>query len=255
MRIMLDAGHGLNTPGKRTPDDSMREFQFNSAVADYTKELLLCYEDVTVDFAHDPSGKIDISLLARTNTANSKKSVVYVSIHGNAAGNGWSSATGIETFIHPTNNTAISRKLANLVQKKLVLATGLRDRGVKTANFHVLREVDMPSILIEGGFMTNKTEAALMKSELYRRKFASALASALAEFYNLKPKRGAAQVEPKLTDKQEAVRQEAIRLGITDGENPFREVNQYYVWNCMIPLAKKNKELENRIKELECKIK
>jgi N-acetylmuramoyl-L-alanine amidase len=248
MRIMLDAGHGLNTPGKRTPDDSMREFQFNSAVAEYTKELLLCYEDVTVDFAHDPSGNIDISLLARTNTANSKKVVVYVSIHGNAFGSGWGDANGIETFIHPTNNTAISRKLANLVQKKLIAATGLRDRGVKTANFHVLRETDMPSILVEGGFMTNQTEAALMKSESYRRKSSSAIASALAEFYNLKPKKVAKQVEQELTPKQEAVRQEAVRLGITDGKNPLREVNQYYVWNAMLPLAKKIEELEKKIK-------
>lgn len=140
MRIMLDAGHGINTPGKRTPDDSMREFHFNSAVANYTREILLNYEDVIVDFVHDPSGKVDILLLASTNIANSKKSDVYVSIHANAAGTGWSDANGIETFVHPTNNTAVSNKLANLVQKKLISATGLRDRGVKVENFHVLRE-------------------------------------------------------------------------------------------------------------------
>lgn len=52
--------------------------------------------------------------------------------------------------------------------------------------------------------------------------------------------------EQKLTEAQEKVRQEAIRLGITDGKNPFREVNQYYVWNAMIPLAQRIEVLEKK---------
>jgi N-acetylmuramoyl-L-alanine amidase len=60
---------------------------------------------------------------------------------------------------------------------------------------------------------------------------------------------GKKEVKPmELTEAQEAVRQEAMRLGITDGKNPLREVNQYYVWNAMIPLAKKIEELEKKVK-------
>ena len=73
----------LYTAGKRTPDDSMREFHFNSVVVNYASDILLKYENVQVDFAHDPTGKVDITLLARTNTVNSKKVDVYVSIHAN----------------------------------------------------------------------------------------------------------------------------------------------------------------------------
>lgn len=47
-----------------------------------------------------------------------------------------------------------------------------------------------------------------------------------------------------LTAGQEVIRQEAIRLGITDGKNPFREVNQSYVWACVLPIAKRVEELE-----------
>ncbi|WP_056685580.1 peptidoglycan recognition protein family protein [Cytobacillus solani] len=54
--------------------------------------------------------------------------------------------------------------------------------------------------------------------------------------------------EQKLSDAQEDVRQEAIRLGITDGNDPFRVVNQYYVWNATIPLAKRIEELEKKMK-------
>ncbi|WP_313798791.1 N-acetylmuramoyl-L-alanine amidase family protein [Cytobacillus sp.] len=55
-------------------------------------------------------------------------------------------------------------------------------------------------------------------------------------------------VEQKLSDAQEDVRQEAMRLGITDGKDPFRSVNQYYVWNAMIPLAKRIQELEKKLR-------
>lgn len=50
----------------------------------------------------------------------------------------------------------------------------------------------------------------------------------------------------ELNESQEKVRQEAIKLGITDGKDPFREVNQYYVWSAMIPLARRIEELEKK---------
>lgn len=61
-------------------------------------------------------------------------------------------------------------------------------------------------------------------------------------------KKEVVSVEQKLTEAQEKVRQEAMRLGITDGKDPYRAVNQYYVWNAMIPLAKRIEELEKELK-------
>ena len=60
--------------------------------------------------------------------------------------------------------------------------------------------------------------------------------------------------EPRLTAGQEAVRQEAMRLKITDGNDPFKIVNQYYAWAVAVPIAQKVEELEKRILELEKKI-
>lgn len=57
-------------------------------------------------------------------------------------------------------------------------------------------------------------------------------------------KMGVVNVEQKLTSAQEAIRQDAVRLGITDGKNPFREVNQFYVWACLVSLAQRVEELE-----------
>ncbi|MED3574491.1 N-acetylmuramoyl-L-alanine amidase family protein [Cytobacillus praedii] len=64
-------------------------------------------------------------------------------------------------------------------------------------------------------------------------------------------KKDVVNVEQKLSDAQEAVRQEAISLGITDGNDPFRLVNQYYVWNAQIPYAKQVKALTKRVEDLE----
>ncbi|MFJ8065212.1 peptidoglycan DD-metalloendopeptidase family protein [Psychrobacillus sp. NPDC096426] len=59
---------------------------------------------------------------------------------------------------------------------------------------------------------------------------------------------------PKLTAGQEAIRQEAMRLKITDGNDSFKNVNQYYAWEIAVPIAQKVEELEKRILELEKKL-
>ncbi len=187
MKICIDAGHGPDTPGKRSPDGLLREYQFNSATARYVIELLKQYDDVEILTTFEDSR--DVPLLERTNKANAWKADVLVSIHANASGSTWSNARGIETFVYttspyPHNDVA----LATTVQKHLINETGLRDRGVKTANLHMLRESKMTSILVECGFMTNREEVELLKSDDYRRKCARAIVAGIVEMYSLKKK-------------------------------------------------------------------
>ncbi|MDQ0414574.1 N-acetylmuramoyl-L-alanine amidase [Mesobacillus stamsii] len=185
MKIMLDAGHGYNTQGKRSPD-GMREYEFNRAVANYAKSVLDGYENTTVYFAHSDSA--DVPLVTRTNRANELKVDVFVSIHANAFGaGGWDSASGIETFVY-TSKPKEAYDLAIKVQNNLLRASGLPNRGVKTANFHVLRETHMTAILAECGFMTNKTDQSKLKSESYRKSAAQAIVDALVAQYGLKRK-------------------------------------------------------------------
>ncbi|ANB62139.1 N-acetylmuramoyl-L-alanine amidase [Anoxybacteroides amylolyticum] len=187
LKVAIDAGHGYNTPGKRTPDGSMREWEFNSAVATLVQEELGEFEGVEVLRIDDPTGKADVPLKTRTDTANAWRADVYVSIHANAAGSGWSSAEGIETYVY-TSKPKEAMMLAANVQNHLIRETGRKNRGVKTADFHVLRETKMTAILIECGFMTNKEEATLLKSDSYRRKVAAAIVAGIAETYSLKRK-------------------------------------------------------------------
>ncbi|MGD6831756.1 N-acetylmuramoyl-L-alanine amidase [Sutcliffiella halmapala] len=185
MKIVLDAGHGYSTTGKRTPD-GMREYEFNRVVAQYTREELLKYQDVEVLFTH--SDERDVPLQERTDRANSWEADAFISIHANAYGSGgWNTAQGIETYT-PAVESPNSDRLARLVHPRLIHATGRRDRGIKTANFHVLRETKMASILVECGFMTYYPEAQLLKTDSYRKTCARAIAEGVAEYFNLELK-------------------------------------------------------------------
>ncbi|WP_306807347.1 N-acetylmuramoyl-L-alanine amidase [Mesobacillus jeotgali] len=188
---MLDAGHGYNTPGKRSPD-GLREYEFNRAVANYAKQLLDNYKNVTVYFSH--SDQREVSLTARTDKANNLKVDIFVSIHANAFGSGgWTNAGGIETYVYPSRPPA-AYQLAQKIQRNLVIATGLENRGVRTADFHVLRETEMDAVLVECGFMTNRNEAQLLRSETYRRTIAEGIVKALAEQFKLQRKVNVAPV-------------------------------------------------------------
>lgn len=188
MKIAIDAGHGPQTPGKRCPDDSMREFSYNSVVARYVHAGLQEYEGVQTLFTHADDGSRDVPLKERTDAAKKWGADLLVSIHANAMGSGWSSARGIETFTY-TSRAASAVALATAVQRQLIKATGLYDRGVKAENFHMVREAKAVSILVECGFMTNKEEAALLKSDDYRRKCAAAIVAGIAEATGLQKKK------------------------------------------------------------------
>lgn len=178
MKIMIDAGHGPDTPGKRSPDGRLREFYFNSAVADEVKKRLIL-DGHTVFFSHQIDK--DVPLHERIALANRLKADLFVSIHANAHGHTFTTANGLETFIY-NRPQAATRQLAASVQRSLVLVTGRKDRGVKQGDFAVLRDTHMPAILVECGFMTHKHEVELLKSAIYRKRCALGICFGIACF-------------------------------------------------------------------------
>lgn len=224
MKIMLDAGHGYNTPGKRSPD-GLREYEFNRAVADYARQMLENYKNVTVYFSH--SDQQDVSLKARTDKANSLNVDIFVSIHANAFGSGgWSDVGGIETYVYPSRPHGADQ-LAQKIQRNLVVATGLENRGVRTADFHVLRETEMDAVLVEGGFMTNRNEVALLRSETYRKTIAEGIVKALAEQFLLQPKANAAPVQPPSSNPANPTKKDGlyrVQAGAFENEQNAKEL-------------------------------
>ncbi len=181
--IAIDNGHGKNTAGKRVPDDSMREWDFNHATAKYLNEELK-YNNFKTLMVSDTSE--DTPLKTRTNKANNAKVDLFVSIHANAYLGTWGNAHGIETFAYKSNTKG--DKLAKLVQEELIKATKLTDRGVKYNNLHITRETTMPAILCECGFMDNKDEAKLLKSDSYRKTCAKAICKGFCRYFNIEYK-------------------------------------------------------------------
>ena len=179
--VAIDPGHGVNTPGKRSPDSSLLEYKFNQDIAKYLKQELDRHNIknlITCD------GSYDMSLTERANKANNAGCDLFISIHGNAYGETWNNASGWEDYVCAKGGNA--EKFAKLLNKYCITDLGLKDRGVKTANFTVLLKTKMPAVLTENGFYTNRSECDRMKTEEFKRNCAIAHAKAICEYYGVK---------------------------------------------------------------------
>ncbi|WP_405103027.1 LysM peptidoglycan-binding domain-containing protein [Oceanobacillus sp. FSL H7-0719] len=186
-KIALGAGHGYNTPGKRSPAGE-REWSFNNKVVTAAIKYLNEYENATIIRLDDPTGNTDVSLTARTNKANSQGADILVSYHHNANTGQWGTWTGTETYHYPGSSSGLA--LARKIHPAIVGAMGLRDRGIKSENFHMVRESRMPAILIEGGFMDSTIDIVKMRNSTVMDLTGKALADAIASHFGLKKKSG-----------------------------------------------------------------
>ena len=108
--------------------------------------------------------------------ANESDADLFISIHCNAAEN--RQASGTETFVFEAHNQA--SVFAECVQKQICGAIKTIDRGVKVANFYVLRKTSMPAVLIELAFLSNEWDASQL---CYRQEnFAKAIARAVTDY-------------------------------------------------------------------------
>lgn len=185
LKVALDAGHGYNTPGKRTPDD-VREWYMNARVCDFIAEKLKQYIDVEVYRVDDITGNTDVANTERVKRVNSLGVDIMISIHHNATGSSWvDNVTGTEVWVHPQGTTA-DNNFANLLAPKLSAHTGLRNRGVKKEAWTVLG-CKPTAVLVEGGFMNSRIDHPVITS-WGQEAYAAAVVEALVEYYGLKKK-------------------------------------------------------------------
>ena len=183
--IALDAGHGLNTAGKRTPNGE-REWSLNDAVRDYVVDYLKDYNCEFI-FPDGNEGKVDESLASRRNAYVVADADAAVSIHHNALSGKWNNATGVETWVDK-KHTSADLRLAECIQKRLPDYTGLKDRGIKEENWAVINQNHVPAVLTEGGFMDSKTDYPVITSTNGQKGYAKAVAEGLIEFLALEKK-------------------------------------------------------------------
>lgn len=192
-KIALDAGHaGFGvTPGKRTPAGEY-EWHFNDENVDAFMKEMNQYENVAMKIVSDPNGKRDVPLTERTDAANDWGADIYLSFHHNANTGKWGTWTGTETyrFNKDTGNASKSLTLTNLAHKASIQAYGLKDRGVKRANFAVLRQTHMPATLLEGGYMDSSIDIKVLRDKNKTAQLGINVAKAVAAQYGLKRKSG-----------------------------------------------------------------
>ena len=191
MRVLLDNGHGENTPGKRSPDNSILEWKWNREVAVRVERILT--RD-GIDVQRIVVGNDDVPINQRVKLVNKHclllgaKNVLLVSIHINAAGNGskWLSAHGWSIFV--SNNASDSSKKAAECIYDAVDAYGWSMRKPSPnqkywqGNLGMCRDSKCPAVLVENFFMDNKEDAEFLAKESTKDALAQAIASGIVNY-------------------------------------------------------------------------
>jgi N-acetylmuramoyl-L-alanine amidase len=158
MKICIDKGHSKNgQPDPGASGNNLVEAILTGQLGDIVKQKLSGYE-AEVLFA--PRGSLD----ERAAFANNAGADLFVSIHINAGG-----GTGYETHIHPDasdKTLAIAESIHASLAGWYAEKGNFKDRGLKRSNFAVLRETEMPAVLLENLFIDNARDAAFLRDNL-----------------------------------------------------------------------------------------
>ena len=216
--VVVDPGHELESidPGAVSVHDGIRyvEANLNLQIAIKLKVELEARE-IEVYMTRYDGSIIDRdskeSLKKRVRVANNMNADLFVSIHHNSfsssSANGfevyYSTGTPITTYIDSrmitedgrdlteettsyasrsnTNKVNVSRELATAITNEASATLGLYNRGAKDSNLYVCKNTLMPSILIENGFLSNKSDAEKANSDIYQQKLAEITARRISE--------------------------------------------------------------------------
>ncbi len=176
--VILDPGHGGSDEGAKV--NFFHEKRITLVTTLVLKKLLEA-KDYRVILTR--SRDVFVPLERRVSIANKTQAVIFVSIHYNASHS--TDAKGMEVFYYKGRNASrsqSSKHLADNILSQLIKETEADSRGVKAGNFHVIRETDMPAVLVEGGFMTNKEERLLLRDKTYLNKVASGIAEGIDQY-------------------------------------------------------------------------
>lgn len=195
--VVLDPGHGGHDSGARGAWG--REKDFNLDVARRARAILMRKGYNVVMTRNDDRF---IPLQQRADFANRHRDALFVSIHFNSSRN--RAARGIETFVLAPRGVpsfaqdgprvsdfrlcrgnardAENMALATAMHASMLRRLKVPDRGIKRARFLVIREVEIPGVLLEGGFLSNNQDSRLVASKSYRQQMAYSIVEAIANY-------------------------------------------------------------------------
>ena len=193
--VILDAGHGKDTPGKCAPDKSLYEWSWNREIVAMLCERLYGLHVQTVILVPEDN---DVPLKERVRRVNTivhdakieGKEVLLISVHINAAGHGtWNNASGWSCWVS-NNASEKSKQFAQIAyeQAKLLDLCGNRvvpKENYWTSNFYILKNTPCPAVLTENMFQDNKEDVAFLKSEEGKEKIVDLHVNAIKKYMNI----------------------------------------------------------------------
>lgn len=198
MIVILDRGHGSDTPGKRA--NGLMEWEFNKYIVENLRSKLekagvTVYETIKSDthrYSEMTADGRKNNLILRSDFANSihnmyskNHNVIFISIHANASQ--YPSASGYEIFVYKKGyeSDKVASHIYNKAEEILGVGTTIKSRGIKEGNFHVLRETLMPAILIEHEFYTNTVAVEKLKSNAWRDRAVDHIYKGICDYYDI----------------------------------------------------------------------
>lgn len=193
MKILIDAGHGIDTPGKRSPDGSFLEYLWNRQIADLVLTGLRAGgidADLVVTETNDITLRTRAMRVNRVCDRLGASNVLLVSIHANAAGNGksWMNATG--WCCYTSRGKTGSDDLAECFYK--VFAAAFPEKRMRRdlsdgdsdqeADFYILAKTRCRAVLLENFFFDNRDECAWLLLEGTKVRIADAIVAGLKKF-------------------------------------------------------------------------
>jgi N-acetylmuramoyl-L-alanine amidase len=169
--VVVDAGHGGKDNG------AFRRYggAEKNATLDVATRLAAKLRESQFRVVMTRSSDVFIPLEERAAISNRQSNAIFVSVHFNDSGR--RGIRGFETYYH----SSVARTLAYRIQQRLMTLPGAVNRGVKTANFRVLRKAEYPAVLVECGFLSNRKEGAAARSASRRDDLADKIAEAIVD--------------------------------------------------------------------------
>lgn len=169
MKILIDNGHGKETPGKRSPDERLKEFAYTREIAERVVDGL---QNEGIDAVRIVTEENDVTLSERVRRVNAfGKDTILISIHCNAMGSGadWMPAQGWSVFVGGNaskNSKRLARQLAQTAISKNVKVRRPSPQDLYwMANLYICQRTNCPAVLIENFFQDNRKDVDFLLSE------------------------------------------------------------------------------------------
>lgn len=176
--VVIDPGHG----GRDSGAIGIGGLQEKQVILSIGLQVASLLEKRGINAVLTRSDDRFVDLAPRTALANRIGAKAFVSIHANSIGLGRPGVNGLETY-RARNGSASGQRLARLIHNSILRSINVRDRGVRSAGFYVLRNTSMPSVLVEVGFVTGREDAARLSSSAGRRLMAQAIAQGILQYF------------------------------------------------------------------------